>query len=221
MSLASRIPLPATPADVANAVDRSSVAVREKLGELYDASGVESGTRAAREALSSVPSVILLVTLFELWFIRPEVLADRYAFTIPAISFLGTPDRAVFVPDLFLLLTASFWAPASVWALTSTILPTLAGYFVNLNVPHGGSGRGRRSAAAIAAQETAVDPLTFSIVKALLTYVVYGQRVTFGGWIDPAAVARIDGAVYGGYKGVLTGTAITALISLYDAVLRK
>ena len=66
-----------------------------------------------------------------------------------------------------------------------------------------------------------VDPLTYSIVKAVISFVVYGQGVTFGGWINPQSVDRINGAVYGGYKGVLVGAAITGVLSVYDAILKK
>jgi hypothetical protein len=66
-----------------------------------------------------------------------------------------------------------------------------------------------------------VDPLTFSIVKALISFVVYGQGVNFGGLLSDLSIMRLENAIYGGYKGILTGTAITALVSIYDAVLRK
>jgi hypothetical protein len=63
--------------------------------------------------------------------------------------------------------------------------------------------------------------LTFSIVKALLTFVVYGQDVTFGGLVDLEYVARINSALYGGWQGVLVGTGIGSLVTLYEAVLKK
>ncbi|KAI1806075.1 hypothetical protein F4811DRAFT_187930 [Daldinia bambusicola] len=217
LSLASRIPLPATPADVAEAVDRSTVAVRTHVASLYKESGITEATHATRESLSTVTSVLCAISAFELYFLRPEILADRYAFTVPAVSFLGTKDFPVFVPDMFLLLTSSFWSPALLWAFTSAILPTIAGYFFNLtiNSNHGRSGRRSHT------PDSVVDPLTFSIAKALISYVVYGQGITFGGWIDETSIARINTAIYGGYRGILTGTAITAVLSIYDAVLRK
>ncbi|GAP84490.1 hypothetical protein SAMD00023353_1100050 [Rosellinia necatrix] len=228
LSLASRIPLPATPADVAEAVDRSAVAVRTRVAAVYRESGITEATRATRETLSTVGAVLLAVSAFEMYFLRPELLADRYAFTIPAIPLLGTGDHPVFVPDMFLLLTASFWSPALLWAFTSAALPSLAGYFVNLTAAphHTSSGGGRvvtrRSAPTpTATPEAVVDPLTFSIVKALISFVVYGQGVTFGGWINAASIARINSAVYGGYKGVLAGAAISGIFSIYDAVLKK
>lgn len=220
LSLASRIPLPATPADVANAVDRSAVAVRTRVTSLYKESGITEATHATRESLSTVTSVLFAINAFELYFLRPEVLADRYAFTIPAVSFLGTHDHPVFVPDMFLLLTASFWSPALTWAFTSVVLPSLVGYFINLTsgtASHGGRVT-RRSAPT---QEYVVDPLAFSIVKAIISFVVYGQGVTFGGWLNPQSIERINGAVYGGYKGVLVGSAVSGLFSVYDAILKK
>ncbi|KAI1502566.1 cytochrome P450 [Biscogniauxia marginata] len=218
LSLASRIPLPATPADVADAVDRSTVAVRTRVTSLYKESGIPEATRATRESLSTVHSVLFAISAFELYFLRPEILSDKYAFTIPAVSFLGTNDYPVFVPDLFLLFTSSFWSPALLWAFTSTVLPSIAGYFINLNV---GSQQGRAPRRGSPVPDSAVDPLTFSIVKALISYVVYGQGVTFGGWIDETSISRINTAIYGGHKGILAGTAISGILSIYDAVLKK
>lgn len=224
LSLASRIPLPATPADVASAVDRGTVAVRERVAELYHESGITEATQATRESLSTVTSVLFAIAAFELYFLRPELLPDRYAFTVPALSLLGTPEYPVHVPDMFALLTSAFWKPASAWALTSFILPSLVGYFVNLSAAHSHNnhhGRGRPASRTSQQPEYVVDPLAFSVTKAIATYVVYAQGATLGGWIDPDAVARINSALYSGWKSVLVGTAVASLTSVYDAVLRK
>jgi hypothetical protein len=218
LSLASRIPLPATPADVAQAVDRGTIALKKRASSIYKDSGITEATHATRESLSTVTSILFVISAFELWFLRPEVLPDRYAFTIPAIRLLGTNDYPVQVPDLFLLLTSSFWSPTLLWLFTSTLLPTAAGYFFNLSIAH---QSGRRTRTTNPTPDYVVDPLTFSIVKALISYVVYGQHVTFGGWINEESIARVSSAIYGGYKGILTGTAITGLVSIYDAVLKK
>ncbi|KAI0017454.1 cytochrome P450 [Xylariomycetidae sp. FL0641] len=219
LALASRIPLPATPADVANAIDRSKMAVSNRVSTMYKASGVTEATNTARETLSSVNAVLFVINAFEAYFLRPEILADRYAFTFPAIHFLGTRDYPVFVPDMFLLVTASFWSPALLWAFTSTIFPSIVGYFINMTANANPSRTPRRGVPS--APDSTVDPLTFSIAKAIISYVVYGQGVTFGGWIDEMSIARINTAVYGGYKGMLVGAAVSAVFSMYDAVLKK
>ncbi|KAL2687379.1 hypothetical protein Neosp_004939 [[Neocosmospora] mangrovei] len=216
--VAARIPLPATPADVALAVDRSASAVRQRVSSIYEESGITEVSHATRDTLSTVTSVLFCVAAWELWNVRREVLGNIYAFTIPAIQFLGTSDYPVYVPDMFLLLTSSFWSPTLTWIFTSVAVPSFLGYFFNLSATRTPPTRGRlRSNNA----EYVVDPLTFSIVKALISFVVYGQGVNFGGLLNDMSIVRLNNAIYGGYKGILTGTAITGLMSIYDAVLRK
>ncbi|KAI8672527.1 hypothetical protein LRP88_02965 [Fusarium phalaenopsidis] len=216
--VAARIPLPATPADVALAVDRSTSAVRQRVSSMYEESGITEVSHATRDTLSTVTSVLFCVAAWELWNVRREVLSNIYAFTIPAIQFLGTSDYPVYVPDMFLLLSSSFWSPTLTWIFTSVAVPSFVGYFFNLSATSTPPTRGRlRSNNA----EYVVDPLTFSIVKALISFVVYGQGVNFGGLLNDMSIVRLNNAIYGGYKGILTGTAITGLMSIYDAVLRK
>jgi hypothetical protein len=209
------VPLPPSPAVVAEAIDRRTQVLRSRVSDAFEESGLVERAQATRESLSTVVSVESLIILFELYFLRPELLADRYAFTIPAISLLKTSDYAVKIPDLFLLLTASFWGPASLWAFASFLIPLFAAYFVNLT----GKPKSRSSHTAHFAY--AFDPLTFNIVKALLTYAVFGQGVTFGGLVNSTDVARINSALFGGYQGALVGTGIGTLVTLYEAVIRK
>ncbi|KAF4999091.1 hypothetical protein FGRMN_2706 [Fusarium graminum] len=216
--VASRIALPATPADVALAVDRSTSIVRQRVSSIYEESGITEVSHATRDTLSTVTSILFCVAGWELWNVRREVLGNVFAFTIPANRTLGTSDYPVYVPDMFLLLSSSFWSPVLTWLLTSVIVPSFAGYFFNLSAtsPPPSRSRPRPNHA-----DYVVDPLTFSIVKALISFVVYGQGVNFGGLLSDLSIMRLENAIYGGYKGILTGTAITALVSIYDAVLRK
>ena len=200
-------------------MDRSTLAVRQCISSVYQESGISDASLATRDTLSTVTSVLAVISAWELLCIRPEILTSRFAFTVPAIGTV-TSDYPVYLPDVFLLVTASFWSPFLTWILTSFVVPGLLGYFFNLSATSNPGPRTRAKAAAQAAEYN-VDPLTFSIVKALLSFLVYGQGVTFGGLLSETSIARLNGAVYGGYRGVLTGTAITAVLSVYDAVLRK
>lgn len=220
--MARRISLPATPADVAQAVDRGTVAVRERVTSLYVDSGLPEATQATRETLSTVPAVMAAVALLELYLLRPEVLNNRYAFTVPAVPLLGTPDQPVFVPDMFLMLSSSFWAPVLTWLATAFVMPALFGYFFNLGATARApaSGRGRPSSRA-RELDYPVDPLAFSVAKAILTYVVYAQGYTFGRLIDQRSITRINGAMYQQWRGVVAGCLVTGIAAVYEAILRK
>src|SRR6202000_1623252 len=119
------------------------------------------------------------------------------------------------IPDLFLLLTSSFWGPATLYLFTTILVPLFAAYFVNL------TSKPRSRSSHTAHFNYAFDPLTFNIVKALLVFVIFGQDVTFGGLVDLEYVARINSALYGGWQGVLVGSGIGALVTLYEAIIKK
>lgn len=212
LAFASNVPLPPSPSVVADAIDRRTVAIRRKVSAAYDQSGLVEYSQSTREALSSVVAVEAVIFAFELYNLRPELLPSRYAFTIPAIKLLGTSAYAVKITDLFLLLTSSFWGPATLWAFTSLLIPLFAAYFFNLT----SKPRSRSTHYTYA-----FDPLTFNVVKALLTFAIYGQDVTFGGWVDLEYVARINSALYGGWKGPIVGAGIGALFTLYEAAIKK
>lgn len=199
---------------MADAIDRRTAVLRSKISDAYEESGIIETAQATRETLSTVTAVHAIVGAFEMYFLRKEILADRYAFTIPVIKYINNSEYAVKIPDLFLLLTSSFWGPATLWAFTTILAPLFAAYFVNLTSKP-------RSRSHTAHFNYAFDPLTFNIVKALLVFVVFGQDVTFGGLVDLENVARINSAVYGGWQGVLVGTGIGALVTLYEAIIKK
>jgi hypothetical protein len=215
ISFAQNVPLPPSPSVVADAIDRRTAVLRSKVNRAYEESGIIETAQATRETLSTVVSVEFLIMAFEFYNLRKEMLADRYAFTIPAVTFLHTPDYAVKIPDMFLLLTSSFWGPATLWGFTSLLIPLFASYFFNLTSK---PRAGRNHAPYF---KYAFDPLTFNIVKAILTYVVYGQDVTFGGLVDLEYVARINSALYGSWPSVIVGCGIGILVTLYEAVLNK
>ena len=128
---------------------------------------------------------------------------------------LGLPRVSVYYPDLFLLLTPSFWLPTLLWTLTSLVIPATLAYFFNLTVR-----TVRRGGARVSVARYAIDPLTFNIVKALATWMVYSQGVG-ANYIDPAVISRVNYAMLGGYQGVLIGCYVVILAAVYDAAQRK
>lgn len=214
-SLVRRAELPATPADIARVVDESTVAVRDRIATMYANAFTGELPYTARDALSTVNAVIFTITVFELYYLRQEILPDRYFFTIPGA--LGYSDHAVTFPDLTIMFHSSFWIPLLLWLATSVIVPATVGFFCNLRATHAAAGSRKRPTRT----EYNIDPLTFSIAKAVITYVVYEQGTNLFGLISQEGVARVNSAVCGGWKGVITGALISGVVSFYDAVLQN
>ncbi|KAI9807407.1 MAG: hypothetical protein M1833_000152 [Piccolia ochrophora] len=214
LSLARSVPLPPSPAVVADAIDRRTAVLRSKVGDAWDNAGLTERAESVRESLSSVVSIEALVLFVEALGLRAEVLPLRYAFTLPAIPALRTSEYPVALPDLFLLLTSSFWSPFTLWALTSLAAPLAFAYFFNLTLKSKPGSRAAQSSYRF-------DPLTFNIAKALVAFLVYIQGVDFGGFISEDSADRIRGALPGGGAGVILGAAIGGVATIYEAVLRK
>ncbi|TEY70235.1 hypothetical protein BOTCAL_0109g00240 [Botryotinia calthae] len=210
ITFSSNVPLPPSPAVVADVIDRRTAVLRAKANEYYKDLGIVEAVETARETVSTVVALEFILLLSEALQLQPELLQNKYAFTIPPLQFLNTSEYAVKIPDLFLLLTTSFWGPFALWLSTSLLLPLFGAYFYNLT-----------SKPSTRSRHYSFDPLTFNIVKGLITFVVYGQGATLGGLVDLEHVARINSALYGGYQSTLVGTGISILFTMYDAVLKK
>lgn len=221
LALARNVPLPPSPAVIADAVDRRTAVLRSKVSGAWDNAGLTERAEGWRDTLSSVTAIDLLVVLVEAWGLRGEVLPSRYAFTVPAVTLLLTPDWAVYLPDLFFLLTAAFWGPFTLWLSTSVLLPLVFAYFINLTLKHRAGGSSTRGHAAAAKSAHSFDPLTFNVAKALVAYLVYSQEVRFGGLIGDDSVERVAGALPAGPTGIFIGAGIGAVASIYEAVLKK
>lgn len=220
LSIASS--LPPSPAVIASAVDRQTAQVRRNLSRAWNKSGVSERSDVLRETLSSIKAIELIIISVEVLGLAYELVPLRYVATVPAVSALRTPEFAIRVPDLFVLVTGAFWAPVILWALTSLAIPLTVAYFINLShraqVSH--SYGTRRSTAAIAAAPT-FDPLVYNIAKSLVAYLVYAKHFTFWDVFNHFTVDKVNTAIPGQWPGLVTLAVIGVVASLYDAVLKK
>ncbi|KAL4888381.1 hypothetical protein BDV59DRAFT_188737 [Aspergillus ambiguus] len=212
--------LPPSPAVVTDAIDRQTAVWRKSLNDAWTGSGVQEQSNALRASLSSVKAIEVLVLALEACGLIRQILPLRYLTTIPPVDALHTPALAVKVPDLFVLLDGSFWAPFSLWLLTSLLVPLTAAYFFNLSRAQAGSGpaAGTRRSRAV---QASFDPLSFNIAKALVSYLVYANRCTLWNLYSPYSVAKVNASIPGRWPGLLTGSAIGVVGTLYEAILRK
>ncbi|KAF4302028.1 hypothetical protein SLS57_003768 [Botryosphaeria dothidea] len=213
--VAAQVPLPPSPAVVTDAIERQTAIVKESVGNAWTNSGVTDYAEYIREVLSSVVGVEAAVVLVEAFYLQKQVMPWFYFFDIPAINALGTNSYPVQFPELFVLLTSSFWSPSLLWANTSLFIPLFFAYFFNLTL--------KSTVPGVTSKKPAyqVDPLTFNIAKALVSYMVYGQGVRFSGLVADETVLTVADALPGGHHGVLIGAGIGALASIYEAVLKR
>ncbi|KAL1650070.1 hypothetical protein SLS58_001448 [Diplodia intermedia] len=212
--VAAQVPLPPSPAVVTDAIERQTAIVRTKVGDAWTNSGFTDWAEYIREVLSSVVGVEAAVVLVEAFYLQKQVLPWFYFFDIPAIGVLGTNSYPVHFPEFFALLTSSFWAPSLLWAQTSLFIPLVFAYFFNITIKNKANGFETKPTYQ-------VDPLTFNLAKALVSYMVYAQGVRFSGLVGDETVFTVANALPGGHQGVLIGAGIGTIVSIYEAVLKR
>jgi len=224
MAFVSQVPLPPSPAVVAERIDQQTRQYTTAVVSYYRSLGITEALESARDNLSTSASIATLSILLELFGLRTLLLPFKYLCTIPAYTSLGTPSYALKLPDLFVLLTSEFWSTVFLWSMTSIILPFTLAYFFNLTLNAKKTTRSNSHSQASHGSNQAVvglqyDPLTFNIAKGLLAWLVYARQAPLFGW-ENYQVA-INQSVPGRYQGVLIASGIGAFAALYEAVLRK
>lgn len=133
----------------------------------------------------------------------------------------------IHTPDVGILLTKGWWAPATLWLLTSFILPFVFSRYVNLT-SHWDSKR--ESAYRLYLN----DPLIFNIVKIILVYNIYGLPAMNTGVENETSITSdvastwrvffeqnsdvVISNVPGGYSGLLTRAFLGIGLSLYGMI---
>lgn len=212
-------PLPPSPAVVTDAIDRQTAAWRKRIGDAWSVLGVQEHSHSLRSILSSVKAVEILSLAIEGAGLFRNLLPLVYVTTVPVVEAIHSPEFSIKVPDLFKLVEGTFWAPLSLWLLTSLFVPLTAAYFFNLSRQTSGGPalNTRRSRAA----QTTFDPLSFNIAKALIAYLVYANQFTFWNVFSDDSIATVNKSVPGQWAGMLTGAAVGTIGTLYEAILKK
>ncbi|KAK4553987.1 hypothetical protein LTR86_008828 [Recurvomyces mirabilis] len=215
-STQQRLPIPASPADVANLAEYETTQLYAGLNDLYSVSGIPETIDYIRETCSSVTGIQTSIQLLEALSLQRAVLPWLYLTELNTnVRGLGGPVLKLYYPDLFALLSSTFWAPTLFYATTAILLPSLFAYFFNLTLRDI-----KRHGARVTVARYTLDPLIFNIVKAVLTYVVYAQG--FGGQVvGRENVGVVENAMWGGWQGMLVGNFVVMIASLYEAAQGK
>ncbi|KNG46811.1 hypothetical protein DDE82_004330 [Stemphylium lycopersici] len=216
----SQVDIPASPAQLAEVADQSFQVVKSKATELWDKTRIDELKEFVRENASSVATIQTIILLVEAVGLQWNTLDSTALFAMPAALSSYSSSQDVRGPNGWALLTAEWWAPATLWSLTSWVLPLVFSYFFNLTLR---SNTSRRSSD----RQYPADPLIFNITRAILAYSAYRETVNAAfapkawGPFSEYAVARVGNHVPGGYYGLQIGSLVGILVSMYDAALKK
>jgi hypothetical protein len=224
----AEVDIPASPAQLAEYADQSFQVAKTRATEIWDKTKIDDAREWLRENVSSVSAIQTLILSIEAIGLQYNTLATEYAFQTRPFYI---NSHNVHLPKMDLFLSSGWWAPATLWSLTSWVLPLIVSYFFNLtlrsNTHHKSSNR-----------QYQIDPFTFNIAKAILAYSAYfivtsadaqlaGQPNQYIpqniGWgpFSAESVSKVRDNVPGGYHGIQIGALVGLLVSLYDAALKK
>lgn len=207
---------------VTDVIDHQTRRLRTSISHAYDRTQIHEFADSTRDYLSSPLTITVLATLLEAYGLRAQILPNKLLTELPPIAYIKSTRTPISVPDLFLLLDSKFWAPFSLWALTSFLLPAVVSYFINLPLKaHPIHPHATRRATAEANAQLQFDPFIFSLAKGLLAYLVYAQHFNFGGLYQHFTIATVNESILGGWFAILISSGLGAAVSLYEAVLKK
>lgn len=184
---------------------------------MVDNTHVGSFFLEVRDVLSSVIGIEGTILLLEFGMLQQKLMQYNYAFDIPATDrYVKITNRAVYLPDAFVLLTGQYWKSTALYLLTCFFIPLAASWFYNLTIRPTA-----RHGTTILKPRWRCDPMTFNVVKALMVWLVFARANLYWGIFEADSARDVLLAMPAGYTGLMIGSAIGALASMYDAVQRK
>jgi hypothetical protein len=174
--------------------------------------------QTTREYASGPWQVIALGIAYELYCLQPRLLPLRHAFNTPALPYVKSIE--VYGFHIFAILTTDFWYPFLLWFATSTLIPSITSYIINLSLKRKGTAVATRTRASDK-QEIPYDPFIFCLTKGLISFLVYGWHLGVPTLVSDQTVSIVNTSITGGYQALVTIAGLGAITSLYDAVLKK
>lgn len=230
----NEIDIPASPSQLAEVADQSIQTMQTKASQLWERSRIDEWKECLRENASSVATIQTLILVIEAVGLQWNTLETTNIVQLSDAAVRTTGYSFLAIPEFTKLLTAEFWAPATLWSLTSWVLPLVFSYFINLTL------RTNTNRTSPERQYT-TDPFVFHLVKSILSYSAYRYlqptdvtAIPIGsvnvrtvpesyGWgpFSASSVGTVRNNIPGGYYGLQIGAAVGILVSLYDAALKK
>lgn len=213
--------IPPSPAVVTDAIDHQTRRLRNSISHAYEVSPIHEYSDNVRDLLSSSVTINILAIILEAYGLRASILPNKLFLEIAPVPYIKSTKTPVYVPDLFQVLSTSFWAPLALWILTTLVTPALASYFINLPLKQlPGHNYGTRRASIKHSPQMQFDPFIFNLTKGLLAFLVFAGHLRLG-IFQNYTIALVNNSIPGGYSGLLITSGLGAIVSLYAAVLKK
>lgn len=176
-----------------------------------------------RDYLSSTVTVNVAAIILELYGLERNLIPLKHFTTIGPIPLFKSSFTEISLPDLFQLLTHTFWATVILWALATLVLPAMASYLINIPLSRLPKHTSARRSGVRANPHIQFDPFVFNITKALVAYLVFGLNLHLKPYalFDNSTVMIVNLCMPGGWWGLVLGSGVGAAMSLYEAVLRR
>ncbi|CUS09122.1 unnamed protein product [Tuber aestivum] len=217
---AAQVPLPPTPAAIADAIESGTNAIRESAKKAVEKVAIQDKAISLRDRLSNVVSVNAVSLAYEAIILLSHLIPFTYTAKIPTIPLIENSPKLFLLPDLFVLLTAGFWGPFATWLATAIFIPLANAYFFNLTATAAATARSSSDSVMYrSAEEYKADPLAFAVTKALIAYLVHYKGLEFMGLFNPRNLAIVGGSV--GRETQLIGAAIAGLAALWESILKR
>lgn len=153
------------------------------------------------------------ILALEWYFLQYELLPWDYVADTPAIPLLGSVS--IFIPNIFVVFTKYWLSTTALWAAINFWLPFIAGWFFNFTLKVK-----TKDDTAVWSATYQIDPLTFSIAKAVLTWLVYQKGLRLGAFADET-VDRVVLAMPVGYSGLMVSAYVGIVTSIWDGLQGK
>lgn len=209
-----RMALPPSPAVVTDAIEEQTARISEGMNKLWTSSHIMDVLYEARLDLSSVTGVHFTMLLLESAALHYATVPWKFAFDVP--SLFGFPSFAVFLPDVFVFLTHHYWAPSLLWATMNFWIPLATGWLFNLSLK-----LKKKDGFEDYRPVYRIDPLMFSIAKALMSWMVYAQGNRLYGSFAEQTVKTVESAMPYGYSGAMIAAYIGIVTSIWDGIQNK
>lgn len=193
-------------------IEAQAAKINAEVGELWQNTHIVELLNSLRVEMSSMAGVHLLLLALEYYHLQSTVTVWRYAFD------LNTPfyTRPIYYPDVFVYLTGYWLTLLGTWMVLSFWIPLAVAWVCNLTLK-----LKARNGQEYWRPRYRVDPVTYSVTKGLLAWLVFMQGSTLFGILSTETVARVLQAQPAGFQGIVISSGVGVILALWDGIQGK